>query len=116
MKHSFQINGLEKCHINSAGLQLVTININNHYIMTHNGGNLAALTGVNGCGICPGTGDIASYSNVNFGIMLWYGIGFIDTCNNTCKIVFNVRTGDVSHLGNFNSGNGFITNLTTTIA
>ena len=60
-KHSFQINGVEKGRINSNGLQLDNININNHYIMTQNGGNSSAITAVDGCGICAGTGDGATF-------------------------------------------------------
>ena len=58
--------------------------------------SLTAICDTDMTGITIGTGDGATSSSFNLAICSWFGIGFVDTCDNGCRIFMNLRTGIVS--------------------
>ena len=50
-------------------------------------------------GIASGPGDNFNYSTFNVSINSWYGIGFVDTNTNTCRMVINTRAGSLYGIG-----------------
>lgn len=65
-------------------------------------------------GLSRGTGDGATYSVFNQGIMSWCSTAFVDTCNKAVNLLINHRTGDLSTKGKVVAVNVEASGTTTT--
>lgn len=74
---------------------------------TRANGYLLNAAGSNG-GILNGNGDGASFGTFNVSINSWWGIGFVSDTDGACRIVFDVRSGRMSAVETYMTGNMYM--------